>query len=132
MSSRKVLINVLRVNEEGDGWSSSTVEGIRVSVIDKGTNNILITCDVSIKNAKNLLSTFDKEDIEWGNNPISMEKVEYNAYYDISMEDCHQIIFLMLYLKMKHLLQSKNIIMNCNKYFYSNNKTPSSLQSDSG
>lgn len=40
MSSRKILVNVLRVNEEGDGWSFSTVEGIRVSVIDKGTNNI--------------------------------------------------------------------------------------------
>lgn len=94
MSSRKILVNVLRVNEEGDGWSSSTVEGIRVSVIDKGTNNIFMTCDISIKNAKNLLSTFDKEDIEWGNNPIFMEKVEENVYYAFLIEDCHQVIHL--------------------------------------
>lgn len=92
MSSRKVLVNVLRVNEEGEGWKSSTVEGISVSIIDKVTNNTFLTCYVSIKNAKKLLSAFDKDDIEWGNNPIFMEKVDDNVYYAFSNEDSHQVI----------------------------------------
>lgn len=52
MSNKKVLVTALRVRYSDDNWSSS-VEGIRVTIIDRNTDEELINCDIGIKNSKN-------------------------------------------------------------------------------
>ena len=56
MSNKKVLVTALRVRYS-NAWSSS-VEGIRVTIVDRNTDEELVNCDIGIKNVKNFLSLF--------------------------------------------------------------------------
>lgn len=76
MSNKKVLVTVLRVKDLGD-----EIKGVRVSIIDRDTDEEFITCDVDIKNTKNFLSMFDSEDVEWSRHPIYMYVESDGVYY---------------------------------------------------
>lgn len=90
MSNKKVLVTALRVKYSDDDWSSS-VEGVRVSIIDRNTDEELFNCDVGNKNSKNFLSLFDKEDIVWSDEPIYMIEEEEGVYY--SPDEGEMIVF---------------------------------------
>lgn len=89
MSNKKVLVTALRVRYNDDDWSSS-VEGIRVTIIDRNTDEELVNCDIGIKNSKNFLSLFDEDDIVWSDDPIYMIE-EDGVYY--SPDEGEMIVF---------------------------------------
>lgn len=90
MSNKKVLVTALRVRCSDDDWSSS-VEGIRVTIVDRNTDEELVNCDIGIKNSKNFLSLFDEEDIVWSDEPIYMIEEEDGVYY--SPDEGEMIVF---------------------------------------
>lgn len=102
MSNKKVLVTVLRVKDLGD-----EVKGVRVSIIDRNTDEEFITCDVDIKNIKNLLSMFDSDDVEWSRHPIYMYEESDGVYYSPDEGDV-----IVLEIKTK-----KDALAIVNKYY---------------